>query len=162
MSDKYCVLPGQEPVRLASTTGHVIIVGETPRKILPLFIEEARGKGCYTEKEVKGIKSRILEEASNANTQTGNNPQQGGFAGVMGQSGQGSLQGNLLTQDEGIGGEDADPKMEAIKTAIIEILNINNPDDMTTGNKPKVEALETKLGYQISAQERDAAFEAIQ
>jgi hypothetical protein len=156
MSEKYCVLPGQQPVRLASTTGHVIIVGETPRDIPTLFIEEARGKGCYTEKEVADIKSRIMGEAS-PGQKTDSDSQQGEFGALMGQG----QQGSLSTPDAGKAGEEADPRVEAIKNATIEILNIGNPEELTSGNKPKVEALEAKLSYQISAQERDAAFEAI-
>ena len=52
---KYCVLPGREPVRLASTDGHIIIIGETPRPIPEQFILDAKAKGCLTEDEVKAL-----------------------------------------------------------------------------------------------------------
>lgn len=43
---RYQVPEGHEPVRLASTSGHVILVGEEPRHIPVGFVQEALVKGC--------------------------------------------------------------------------------------------------------------------
>ena len=49
-------------------------------------------------------------------------------------------------------------KMQQIVDAI-KALNPNT--DFTSGNKPKVEVLEAVLGYNVSADERNAAWQAI-
>lgn len=148
MLKKYCVLPGQEPVRLASTTGHVVLVGEIPREIPDIFVQEAKGKGCYTEEEVAAITSRLRGESFEPAQTGGTDPIQspaGGEAGA-GQPGNGS---------------EPNERLEAIKTATIELLNTGTPELFTTGNKPKVEELAKILGFEVTAQERDVAFEAV-
>lgn len=59
---KFCVVPGREPVRLASLDGHVIVIGETPREIPEQFELEAKAAGCLTESELNSIKSAVLPE----------------------------------------------------------------------------------------------------
>jgi len=148
MSKKYCVLPGQEPVRLASTAGHVVIVGETPREIPDIFIQEAKGKGCYTEEEVAAITSRLRGESSKSIQ-----------SGVDGQD-QSHVSGETGERQSNNDSE-PDERFAAIKNATIELLNTGIPEFFTTGNKPKVEELAKVLGFEVTAQERDAAFEAV-
>jgi len=152
--DKYCVLPGQKPVRIASISGHVVIIGEEPREIPDIFVHEARAAGCHTEANIADLKSRLFEGGA----VQGNSSQDASLG-----TGQGQL--SLTGQVEGGKGPDkseAEKKFEEIKAATIEILNTGNPDDMTGNGKPKVETLESKLGYQVSGPERDAAFDAVE
>jgi hypothetical protein len=54
--------------------------------------------------------------------------------------------------------DDMSEKMQKITDAIKTL----NPEDFTVGGKPKVEAIEATLGFDISAQERDDAWQACQ
>lgn len=49
--EKYCVPKGGAPVRLASLSGHTVIIDEIPRQIMAGFEQEALEKGCITESE---------------------------------------------------------------------------------------------------------------
>jgi hypothetical protein len=65
MCEKYCVLPGQEPVQLITTEGgHACIIGETPREIPEMFEAEAVRKGCFTETMVKALQERLKNGSS--------------------------------------------------------------------------------------------------
>lgn len=61
MLQKYCVIPGCHPVRLASTDGNVIIIGETPRPIPDSFILQAKAAGCLSEVELEAITKRLVK-----------------------------------------------------------------------------------------------------
>ena len=59
------------------------------------------------------------------------------------------------------GPEDVAERLEAIKGAIAQ-LDRENPEHFTKGGKPQVEAIEAVLGWNITAAERDAAWESMQ
>jgi len=63
----------------------------------------------------------------------------------------------------GAEGEKADGKAEDDMSEklqqITDAIKTLNPEDFTGGGKPKVEALEAALGFDISAQERDDAWQ---
>ena len=125
--EKYSVLPGQAPVRLASIDGgHTIIIGETPRQIPEQFEREAIANGCFSETMLAGLQAR--------------------FQGPIGSDDEGK-------KDEG--DDDAD-RFEKIRAAVIEIINAGNPTDLT-GGKPKVDILSAKVGFEVTGAERDAA-----
>ena len=56
---KFCVIPGREPVRLASTDGNIVIIGSIPRPIPEQFVSEAKAAGCLTEEELKKLKDEL-------------------------------------------------------------------------------------------------------
>lgn len=58
MDVKYCVLPGNETVRLTSD-GHIILIGETPRTIPERFVTQAKAAGCLTEAELNQLKAKL-------------------------------------------------------------------------------------------------------
>lgn len=67
---KYCTLPGQEPVRLTSLDGTVIIIGDTLRDIPEQFVLKAKAAGCLTEEELEGLKRRLLGDAAGDDSKT--------------------------------------------------------------------------------------------
>ena len=126
--EKYCVLPGQAPIRLASTSGHVVIVDETP-SVLPIeFEREALGKGACTESRMNELRAALL----------------------------GSGQQSLLEPSA-----EEKKKAEEIQKAIVELIAGAKPEDFDKAGKPTVEALKAKLGYAVTAAERDAALAVI-
>ncbi len=45
-------LPGKDPVRLASTDGHIIIIGAEAREVPENLVAEARAAGCISDNEI--------------------------------------------------------------------------------------------------------------
>jgi len=63
---------------------------------------------------------------------------------------------------EAFGGESAKPESaEALSAAIRDAIATLDEDAFTQSGKAKVEAIETVLGYPVSAAERDAAMDAV-
>lgn len=152
---KFCVIPGQSPVRLDSTDGHIIIIGETPREIPEQFVSRAKAAGCLTEGELADLAQRLA----------------GGPAVTATPVSTQSPPSSSSTIDESDWPDPppASPTVEAtsdgeraekIKAAVIEILNSGNTSELTDSGAPRVEALQDKLGFNVTASERDAAFEA--
>jgi hypothetical protein len=135
MAEKYCVLPGQVPVRLSSTQGgHTVIIGEIPREIPEIFVREALSKGCYTESQVNEIKGKLV---SSQDAPPADPPL-------------------VPPADPSV---QADPEKAAkILAATIEILNVGNPDDLTTTGKPKADVISDLCGFEVTGKERDEAF----
>lgn len=127
--EKYCVLPGQEPIRLASTSGHVTFVGETPAVIPTEFEREALSRGACTEERLNELKSKLSAAA-------------------------GGQQGLPLSEED-------QKKAAVIQTAIVELIAGAKVEDFDKAGKPTVEALKAKLGFAVTAAERDAALAVI-
>lgn len=131
--EKYCVLPGQEPIRLASTSGHVTFISETPAVIPSEFEGEALGRGACTEDRLNELKAKLAAPASTP---------------------AGGQQGLPLSEED-------QKKAAAIQTAIVELIAGAKADDFDKAGKPTVEALKAKLGFAVTAAERDAALAVI-
>lgn len=144
MSEKYCVLPGQTPVRLTTTDGgHTCIIGETPREIPSTFELDALAKGCVTQTMMEALAIRLQASPAGADETEAQR-----------------LEAERL-EAERLAAESNDVnRANQIKAASIEIINAGNPADLTNG-KPKVEVLTAKLGYDVTGAERDVAFTAI-
>jgi hypothetical protein len=138
MSEKYCTMPGQEPIRIASTSGHTCIIGEIPREIPERFVRDAVAKGCFTETQIKGIVAKLT-----------------------------SGEEKTLAPGEGAKITDVPDPLAAerhgqIKEACIQILNAGDPEQIAAnGGKPKLDAIESLVGFKVSGPERDAAFEEV-
>lgn len=158
---KYCTLPGQTPVRLDSTDGHIIIIGETPRPIPEQFVLKAKAAGCLTEDELAALTLRLqgkpaqpvghlTDKSENQSTLLKNlDSHSDNFPDPPG-SGSGKPAGST----------GSDERAEQILAAVIELLNSGNSADLTSTGAPKVEALKDKLGFEVTAPERDAAYDA--
>lgn len=168
---KYCILPGQEPVRLDSLDGHIIIIGEELRDVPEQFVLKARAAGCLTEEELHNLKQRLLGSSDRAHDVP---PEGSGNKTVPPAGSQGIAPGapqiNLLmdADDDGFAPPPSRPappeapgeRMELIKAAVIELMNAGNASDFTGNGTPKVEALKDRLGFEVTAAERDTAYEA--
>jgi hypothetical protein len=148
---KYCVLPGQEPVRLASLSGHVILIGENPRDIPEEFLGDARAAGCLSEEELEGLKLRLLGGTKVPPASIADPPQTSPTNLEKDEDSFPSPPGSLESDSD---------RAEKIKAAVIELINAGNPNDFTGNGVPKVEALKEKLGFEVSAPERDSAYAA--
>lgn len=134
--DKYCTLPGAPAVRLDSTDGHVMIVGEEPRPILKQFVSQAKGAGLMTEQEMDFLRTRLA----------GNAPP----SPVVPPGTNATLQAPA---------PDA-TRLEQIKTAMIEMINTGT--DLTGGGVPQIDALRVRVGLDdVTTQERDYIFKQI-
>lgn len=134
---KFCVLPGQDPVRIAKTDGRVVLIGEEPRTVPADLHAAAIGHGAVTEETLADLGRRL----SGANQKTAEAVE---------------AKGKQVSAD-------SEARIEQIKLATIEVLNAGNPDDLTAHRKPKIEVLEDLSGLtDIAGHERDAAFEALQ
>jgi len=153
---KYCVLPGQEPVRLASLSGHVVIIGEEPREIPEMFHAEARAAGCMSDDELELLKKRLLGGLTDGQQQSLTGGSSGGSPAPAPSGTDDSFPpppgGDQQTNDI--------DRAEKIKAAVIELINAGNPNDFTGNGSPKVESLKEKLGFEVTGPERDAAYEA--
>jgi hypothetical protein len=63
-------------------------------------------------------------------------------------------------EGEKTAGNTEDDMPNKLQQIVAAIGNLNPETDFTGGGKPKVEALEAVLGFDISAEERDAAWQA--
>lgn len=161
MTQRYCTLPGQTPVRLTSLDGNIIIIGEDLRDIPEQFILDARAAGCLTEDELATLKARLLEAGEG---QTFGAPVTGtlidfpGVGLVTTPTLPGDSTNNGFTQAPGT--TVVTDRATQIKDAVAELINVGNAADFTSAGVPKVEILQEKLGFNITAAERDTAFEA--
>lgn len=142
MAQKYCVLPGQEPVRIAKKDGRVIIIGKDLREIPEDLVKDALGKGAISEDSLNDLKQRLAGDAGTVKTETG----------------------LPVTDVQGITGqtdEQGDGRVDAINAAVAQIVNEGDPVNFTAGNKPKVDAIQAITGFEVTSQERDAAFDVL-
>lgn len=57
----YRTLPGRPAVRLASTDGNIIIIGEKARPIPEQFVLQAKANGCVTAEEMANLNSLLTQ-----------------------------------------------------------------------------------------------------
>jgi hypothetical protein len=151
--EKFCTIPGLPEVRIAGTSGHIVIIGETPKVIPSIYVLEAKGKGCITEAELESLKARFAAAAGPVEVPViippvvGNLLDDKNFPDLPGKSG---------AVDTGLDKE----RFDKIMFAVIELVNLGDPINFDKNGKPKVAALTEKCGFEVSGPERDAAFEA--
>jgi hypothetical protein len=133
-TEKYCVLPHQNPIRCASTDGHVIVIGHVPRTIPMMFKAEALARNALTETALENWQKGIGREPEPE-------PEIETPAAPI-----------------AIAGMSAEQRFEKIKEALKPILIDGNPANFTQQGIPKVEALTAACGFDVTASERDAAF----
>jgi hypothetical protein len=132
--EKYCVLPNQQPIRCASTDGHVIIIGYVPRTIPRMFKAEALRQNALTEYALENWMKGI-----------GRDPEP-------------EKEPELPPQSQNVEGLTAEQKYDRIKEKLMPILVAGEPQNFTQQGIPKVEALTAACGFDVTASERDAAF----
>ncbi len=137
--DKYCVLPGQEPVRLSSLSGHIVIIGETPRTIPAEFEQEARSKGCFTETQLEDLTRRLAPSDTQAQA-----------ADLLA----------LAAKDNAANTDANAQRLDKIKQAVIEILNNGDPKLIDKKGRPELKAVAEKVGFDVTQTEVDSAYDA--
>ena len=154
--DKYCVLPGQTPVRLASLSSQIVIVGEVPRTIPLEFEQEARGKGCFTEAQVEGLVKRLAPAAPATEPEIGAEPgaeQNPDIASATDLSA-------LAAADKMVEDDATAKRLVKINQAVIEIMNLGDTKLFDKKGKPELMAVAERLGFEVTAKELDAAVAA--
>lgn len=128
---KLCIIPGQQPIRLATINGgHTMYVGEELVEVPEIFVREAKSKGAITEAELKTLKKRLAGEK------------------VEDAPGPGAP---LEPGD--------DSALQQVIAASIEILNRGDVAEVEReSGKPSIEALSALTGFQVTAEDRDKAF----
>ena len=140
---KYCILPGREPLRLANTSGHSVIIGEEPRTIPDFFEAEAIYGGAVSEEQLADLKERLL---GGIEVKPAPAPEKKSHRAVKAAA----------------VAPDAPPVVSAeLKAAVIEIMNNGNPEDFDHNGAPKCAALTWRLGREVTGPERDAAWREV-
>lgn len=137
-TQKLCILPGQEPIRLATTRGgHSILIGEEPVAVPDIFVREARGRGAISELELNNLKKRLKGEPV-----------------AKGEPPSPSDPGESLSSLD-------DSAMEAVMAAVVQIVNRGDTAEIDALGRPSVEAVAAITGFEVSGEERDLAFERV-
>ena len=141
---KYCILPGREPLRLANTSGHSVIIGEEPRTIPDFFEAEAIYGGAVSEEQLDDLRSRLLGAVE---------PAPAPAPAPEKKSAKPAKQAPL---------PDTPPAVSAeLKAAVIDIMNGGNPEDFDANGAPKCAALTWRLGREVTGPERDQAWREV-
>ena len=140
---KYCVLPDQRLIKLSTTLGgHTILITEKPEYIPAVFEQDALGKGAVTEMMLNRIKESLGDDES-PDTPT------------------------PTTLPSSTPGMETSVRFEKIKAALLPILLAGKPEDFTTQGIPQVgsaasgKGLGGACGFDVTASERDAAYEIV-
>lgn len=126
-------------VRLASLSGHVILVGEEPVEIPSHMESEARSKGCRSEEEYEMLKQRIIEQSG------GSNPQD---------DGQGS-------KTKGSSGDEDSEKLEKVKAVMRQMVEAEKDEYFTAQDKPRANVVDELAGFEVAKEMREAAWESV-
>ena len=145
---KFCVLPGQEPVRVAKLDGRVVVIGETPREIPEDMQGDAIAKGARTESDLKALKKSLT-----ASTQA--EDEAAAAQKLLDDAAAAEKLAEAQKQADAMSGT----REEQIIKAVKQVIAAANPIDCLTTGAPKVEAVEGILGFDITADERNVAFE---
>lgn len=125
--------PGQEPVHLALTSGHTLVIPPEGVEVPAVFRREAISRGAEPMAP------------------------DGSFAESLHQSGG---QGGDGGADDG---QTAEAKrLELIKTALRTMLNGASEEDFTTAGLPNLKRLQFLAGFNVSRAEADAAWALVQ
>lgn len=117
----------EQVIRLASTSGHIVLVGKEFVEVPEHMESQAYAEGCVSEALYKSIRADIEKDAA----------------------AQVALAGGALT---------AEQKHEAIKTAIVAMLDGKDEGSFTTAGLPNMKVLAKQCGFQLTKDEMEAAW----
>jgi len=147
MSEMFKARKGQKPVRIASTTGHVVIVGEDWQDVPDCLVSEAIKNGLLSKDLYDQAMAEVKGELMSAKTEE---------PVVM-----------APVADEPAADEVDHEKNAKILQAIMDVLDMQKNGEKTTkggknliaGNtgKPTVGAVSELAGFKVSAEELDEA-----
>lgn len=144
---KFCVLPGQEPVRVAKLDGRVVMIGETPREIPEDMHGDAIAKGARTEADLKALKKSLTADAMADNEKALAEKEAAEKAAA-----------EKLAAEKAEADAMSGTREEQIIKATMAVIAKADPDECIGNGAPKVPVLEAILGFDITADERNDAF----
>jgi hypothetical protein len=164
MPELFKTKKGQPPQRLASTVGHVVVVGANWQVVPDCLVSEALKKGLLSKdlynQAMEEVRKEALADITSGQTTTENNPGTEPSA-----AGEGENKENKPTDKEPDSQED---HKLAITKAVLKVLELSESTDKTPGGKPllsvnngkpKVDAVSEIAGFKVSAAEIDEALQ---
>ena len=120
----------EQVIRLASTSGHIVLVGKEFVEVPEHMESQAYAEGCVSEVLYNSIRADMEKDAA----------------------AQAALVGGSLT---------AEQKHEAIKAAIVSMLDGKDEGSFTAAGLPNMKVLAKQCGFQLTKDEMDAAWSEI-
>ena len=120
----------EQVIRLASTSGHIVLVGKEFVPVPEHMESQAYAEGCVSEALCNSIRADMEKDAA----------------------AQAALVGGALT---------AEQKHEAIKAAIIAMLDGKDDGSFTTAGLPNMKVLAKQCGFQLTKDEMEAAWSEV-
>lgn len=120
----------EQVIRLASTSGHIVLVGKEFVEVPEHMESKAYAEGCVSEALYNSIRADMEKDAA----------------------AQAALVGGALT---------AEQKHEAIKAAIVAMLDGKDEGSFTTAGLPNMKVLAKQCGFQLTKDEMEAAWNEI-
>lgn len=117
----------EQVIRLASTSGHIVLVGKEFVEVPEHMESQAYAEGCVSEALYNSIRADMEKDAA----------------------AQAALVGGGLTEEL---------KHEAIKAAIVAMLDGKDEGSFTTAGLPNMKALAKQCGFQVTKDEMEAAW----
>lgn len=117
----------EQVIRLASTSGHIVLVGKDFVEVPEHMESQAYAEGCVSEALYKSIRADMEKDAA----------------------AQIALAGGALTDEQ---------KHEAIKAAIVAMLDGKDEGSFTTAGLPNMKVLAKQCGFQLTKDEMEAAW----
>lgn len=120
----------EQVIRLASTSGHIVLVGKDFVEVPEHMESQAYAEGCVSEALYNSIRADMEKDAA----------------------AQAALIGGGLT---------AEQKREAVKAAIVAMLDGKEEGSFTAAGLPNMKALAKQCGFQVTKDEMEAVWETI-
>ena len=117
----------EQVIRLASTSGHIVLVGKDFVEVPEHMESQAYAEGCVSEALYNSIRADMEKDAA----------------------AQAALIGGGLT---------ADQKREAVKAAIVAMLDGKEEGSFTAAGLPNMKVLAKQCGFQLTKDEMEAAW----
>lgn len=122
-----------ETIRLASTSGDILLIGSEFVEIPAHMEAEAYAKGCVSEEIYNSIRADIENDSADATAKT-------------------ALVSGTLTEEQ---------RVSAIKTAINAMLDSNEEGNFTAQGLPHLKKLSTLAGFTVAKEEMEAVWASV-
>lgn len=122
-----------ETIRLASTSGDILLIGSEFVEIPAHMEAEAYAKGCVSEEIYNSIRADIENDSADATAKT-------------------ALVSGTITEEQ---------RVAAIKTAINAMLDGNEEGNFTAQGLPHLKKLSTLAGFTVAKEEMEAVWASV-
>ena len=147
--------PNGEKVRIASTSGHVVFIGEEPVDILPHMEAEAKAQGCMPYSMYQALEEKLKRQMEERMT---------GAMAPAGEKAEGEVKANAGDPEPGAEGKlnlEEDQKLKKVVEAIELMLDADNDDYFTGNGLPRAAAVNELAGFEVSKELREKAWEIV-